>query len=139
MQNIITGIVGTIIGGIALMVISFVVSIALPKNTIITMLKEKHILRTMRYLLIILLMALCGLLLPLSKMFVFSVCILFTFMILMFVYDYSIARFMGITRAFDEDKRQKDIDTWTNQLAMCDRKDTERINMIKAKLKNLHK
>lgn len=138
-QNIISGIIAGIVAGISLMFIGFLVSIILPKSDVIAKLKEKNIFRAMRYLTNILLLTLCWLLLPLNKFFVFSVCILFAFIVLMFVYDYTVSRFMGITHSFKEEKRQNDIDTWTHQLAMCDRKDTERIDMIKAKLKNLHK
>ncbi|MBI9063264.1 MAG: hypothetical protein JEZ14_14885 [Marinilabiliaceae bacterium] len=134
-QNIISGIIATITGGVALMFVAFVVSIALPKSAVIAMLKEKKILRAMRYLFTTFLLSLTALLLPLNKLFVFSVCLLFAFIVLMLVYDYAIAKFTGVIRSVEE----KDIDNWTHQLAMCDRNDTERIKMIKAKLKELHK
>lgn len=137
--NIISGIVYPLIIGIALMFVAFVVSIVLPKSAVTAMLTEKKILRAIRYLATILLLALCALLLPLNKLFVFSVCLLFAFIVLMLVYDYALAKFAGISRHIQSEQNKKDIETWTHQLAMCDSKDTERIKMIKAKLMELHK
>lgn len=137
-QNIISGIVAGIVSGITLIFIGFLVSIILPKSAVTARLKEKNILRAMRYLATILLLALCWLLLPLNKFFVFSVVLLFAFIVLMLVYDYASRRLANLLNLMKSDHRQSEIDRWTNQLAMCDRRDTRRIEMIKAKLKELH-
>ncbi|GEM_PF-6227792 len=139
MQNIITGIVYPIIAGVGLMFVAFVLKAVLPNNAIIAMVMKKNTLRAMRYVFSALLMALCWLLLPFSKLFVFCIGLLFSFIVLMFVYDYAEAKFAGINRAMKAEIRENEIDKWTHQLAMCDYKDTERIKMIKAKLKELRK
>lgn len=78
-------------------------------------------------------------LVPEGKWFVVSVCavcVVICFFISRDMLSYSLHSF---TWSMEKDSLQKELEKWTNQLAKCDPKDNDRIEMIKSKLSDLNK
>lgn len=64
----------------------------------------------------------------------FSLSVIFSFFIARDLFKYSLNNFFWY---LEKSNLEDELEKWTNQLAMCDRKDKERIEMIKKKIQSV--
>lgn len=90
-----------------------------------------------KYICLTTLIVLIFLFVPFGKWFAVAVSVVSLFFAFILSKDYMLLILKRISIDVDEENLLKDKERWLDNLAHCDRSDSERINMIKSKIKDI--